>query len=299
MRATLSLALVLAVPALFAAHAAREAGQPNEYALSNGATLDLSPGWSPQQLPQIPPPPPLAVSAPSLSFSDFLSFQNSSDHSELAFALSNNPFLGRDSYWLDTEMHKFPPEGDGVLTYLFYFFFPPPYACLNAASAQYDRVAREASDSDDKNSTPRDISVDVDCEYAPSLPAFFSQFVSPSLKFWRADGREHREGALQKLYLLPMDRREFDGLTFFIFEAQSTRPISLETTNRFNLPDSLQGMQADFFWAVGAPSPFPFSRIATLKNVPLVHVAYAGVAFGANKKPDFLRILQTVRIPHD
>jgi hypothetical protein len=290
-------AAALTAPALFVAP--RPQNQENRYALSNGASIGLSPDWAPQQVTHIPPPSSIAASAPALSFSDFLIFQDAGERSELEFALSNNPFLGRDSYWLDSEMHEEAPNAEGMLSYLFYFFFPPPHACLAGASAKYDSAARKsAKDADDQGDLP-DINVTFDCQYAPRLSDFYSHLISPSVTFRRASGAEHREGALYHLYLLPMDQREINGITFFIFEAQGTRGISLETTNRFNLPDSLQGTEPDFLWAVGAPSPFPFSRTVTRKNVPLVHVVYAGLAFGADRKSTFLQLLQNVRAPRD
>jgi hypothetical protein len=274
-------------------HHTGQIGPTDQFSLTNGAVIRLPSAWAPLPVTHIPPPAPLAPSAPPLRFADFLSFQNAADHSELEFALSNNPFLGHDSYWLDTEMHE-PREG--MVNYLFFFFFPPPYACLDGASAQYEHAESEAAGN---NAPPTDVTINLTCQYTPSLPAFYSYFISPRVTFSRVSGTEHREGALRHLFLLPMDQREFNGVTFFIFEAQGTQELTLETLDHFNLPDSLQGMQPDFLWAVGAPSPFPFSHLTSRKNIPLVNVAYAGVAYGAARKPDFLRILRTVRVPTD
>jgi hypothetical protein len=286
---------LLLTPTARVAPRQRNEGVP--YTLSNGSTIDLSPAWAPQQVTHIPPQGSLASSAPQLTFSEFLVFQDAEEHSRLEFALSNNPFLGRDSYWLDTHMHAQSRGEEGMLSYLFYFFFPPPQTCLAGASAKYDSTARQsAKDSGDQNA-PADIRVSFDCAYAPTLSDFYSYMISPRVTFRREKGAERREGALNRFYLLPMDQREINGMTFFIFEAQGTQGISLETANHFNLPDSLQGTEPDLLWAIGAPSPFPFSRIADRKNVPLVHVAFAGLAFGANKKSDFLRILQSVHAP--
>ena len=53
---------------------------------------------------------------------------------------------------------------------------------------------------------------------------------------------------------------EASGLTFYVFEAQGRMWLDLATVDHCNLPDEMQGAQADFFWAVGASSPFPFIR---------------------------------------
>jgi hypothetical protein len=275
---------------------AKQTFEANQYALSNGATIQLSADWTSRTLATIPPPASLASSAPPFKFYDFQIFQNLADHSQVEFALSNNPFLGRDAYWLDAEMHRPPASGEGLLSYLFYFFFPPPAPCLDGASLQYDQASRESARNSDGGTQPN-VKISFDCQYAPTLSDFYSFFVSGTVTFRRESSSEHREGALQDLYLLPMVTEELNGLTFYLFEAQGRRQISLTTTDRFNLPDSLQGAQPDFLWAIGAPSPFPFVQDVTRKRVPLLHVVYAGVAVGANKSKDFLRILRTVQMP--
>jgi len=70
---------------------------------------------------------------------------------------------------------------------------------------------------------------------------------------------------------------EASGLTFYVFEAQGRMWLDLATVDHFNLPDEMQGAKADFFWAVGAPSPFPFIRDPQRKNVPLIQVVYTGM----------------------
>jgi hypothetical protein len=275
---------------------ARQADEFNQYTLSNGAAIRFSTDWSPRALTHVPPPTALAPSAPPVSFYDFLVFQKAADHSQVQFALSTNPLIGRDAYWLDGEMHRSPADGAGMASYLFYFFFPPPTPCLNGASTAYDKASREAAANSDSG-PQADVKINFDCQYAPALSDFYSFFISGSVTFRRASNLEHREGTLRDLYVLPMTTEEFNGLTFYVFEAQGRRQISLATTDRFNLPDSLQGAQPDFLWAIGAPSPFPFVQDVTRKKVPLLHVVYAGVAVGANRKPDFLRILRAVQTP--
>ena len=77
-----------------------------------------------------------------------------------------------------------------------------------------------------------------------------------------------------------MEKVEENGLTFYRFEAQGRMQLDLETVNHFYLTDELQGAQADFFRAVGAPSPFPFFRDPRRKHVPVIQVAYAGIGLG-------------------
>jgi hypothetical protein len=86
------------------------------------------------------------------------------------------------------------------------------------------------------------------------------------------------------------------------FRCRSMLPGRSISKNRelpvpINLPDSLQGMQSDFFWAIGAPSPFPFIPDVTRKNVRVIHVVYGAVGPGSNKKSDFMAIFRTVHVP--
>jgi hypothetical protein len=90
-----------------------------------------------------------------------------------------------------------------------------------------------------------------------------------------------------------MEQLDFSGMTFFVFEALSREQVSEDAAQFFGLPQETQGLHADFFWAVGAPSPYPFVADSSRRNVPIIHLAYAGA--GPNKRADFLRILQRVR----
>jgi hypothetical protein len=58
---------------------------------------------------------------------------------------------------------------------------------------------------------------------------------------------------------------------------------------------SLQGAQADFYWAIGAVSPFPWVYDGGRPNQQLIHVAYAGVGLGGNKRAEFMALLQKVQ----
>ena len=63
----------------------------------------------------------------------------------------------------------------------------------------------------------------------------------------------------------------------------------------YNLPESLQGSRSDFFWAIGAPSPFPFVADSA-RNTSLLHVAFATAAAASNNKADFARLLHGIRL---
>jgi len=82
-----------------------------------------------------------------------------------------------------------------------------------------------------------------------------------------------------------------------VFEAQGRIPLDLATVNHFNLPDEMQGTQADFFWAVARRARFPFFRDPQRKNVPVIQVAYAGIGLGPDRRDIFMRLLRQVRSP--
>jgi hypothetical protein len=265
--------------------------------LSSGSAVSLDPAWTEREDVRHTPPGRLAASAPPLAFSEIHAFDDYADHSVLVLAVSNNPFLGRDARFLDEQMHAPTGSGSTLTSYLFYFFFPPPRSCLEGALAAYDSRARDLDDSKSDRDSHPDFNISYGCVFAPTLADFYSSQISTGLDVSRSGGAAHWKGRLQQFYLLPMEQLDFNGMTFYVFEAQGQSPLSLGAINHFNLPDALQGAQVDFFWAIGAPSPFPFLRDAARKNVPLLHLAYAGVGFGAHKRPDFLRILRTVSAP--
>jgi len=127
------------------------------------------------------------------------------------------------------------------------------------------------------------------------LADFYSRELSPGVAFQFTNGVERVNGIFPEFYLTPTEKVEANGLTFYVFEAQGHRQLDLATVDHFNLPDELQGAQADFFLAVGAPSPFPFVLDRQRKNVPLIEVAYAGIGLGPDKRNVFMRLLRQVR----
>ena len=263
--------------------------------LSSGLTARLSTDWAQQPYDRIPPHSALAAYAPpDVSFSEFLRLQNLNAHSLLMLGVSNNFLLRRDARYLDARMHEPPDSGHGLLNHLFHFFFPPPPHCLESAHSQYLRALSDAKS--DENAPP-DVRISSDCRYLPTLSDFYSAQLSQALVFSRVSGVESVDSTWGRFYLPPMEQVESNGLTFFVFEAQGEQQLSLDTARRFNLPDDFQGAQPDFFWAIGAPTPFPFVRDPARGNVQLVHVVYAGVGLGANKRPVFMKLLRKITAP--
>jgi hypothetical protein len=266
------------------------------FSLASGASIDVSPDWIERGQAPLPPSPRLARFAPQVTFLEFMALENPKMHSALRIATTTNPFLGGDEVALDVQMHRAAGSGDGLADYLFYFFFSPPRDCLDGGSEAY-RKAKSQAELPDQTTVSPDLSIRMDCKHAPTLADFYSRQLSPGVVFQFTNGVERAGGIYPEFYLTPMEKVEANGLTFYVFEAQGRMRLDLATVDHFNLPDELQGAQVDFFWAVGAPSPFPFFRDPQRKNVQLIQVAYAGIGLGANKRDIFMRLLRQVHSP--
>jgi hypothetical protein len=149
----------------------------------------------------------------------------------------------------------------------------------------------------DQNTGAPDLSIRTVCRYAPTAADFYASQLSPGVEFQMTNGVEKVGGIYRQFYFLPMEKLESNGMTFYVFEAQGQTQFDLRTLDYFNFPDDLQGTQTDYFWAVGALSPFPFYLDPQRKNVTLIQVAYAGVGFGPNERGYFMSLLRHMRLP--
>src|SRR6266446_4265633 len=264
------------------------------FSLLSGASIDVSPDWIEREQMPLPPSPRLAPFAPQVTFLEFMALENPKMHSALRIATTTNPFLGGDEVALDVQMHGAAGSGNGLSDYLFYFFFSPPRDCLDGGSEAY-RKAKSQPELPDPTVSP-DLSIRMYCKHAPTLADFYSRELSPGVTFQFTNGVERASGIYPEFYLTPMEKVEANGLTFYVFEAQGRMQLDLAMLDHFNLPDDLQGAQADFFLAIGAPSPFPFVLDRQRKNVPLIEVAYGGIGLGPDKRDTFMRLLRQVRL---
>jgi hypothetical protein len=265
------------------------------FSLSSGASIEVSPEWIEREQMPLPPSPRLAPFAPQVTFLEFAALENPKMHSALRIAMTTNPFLGSDEVALDVQMHSAADSGNGLADYLFYFFFSPPRDCLDGGSEAY-RKAKSQAELPDQTASP-ELSIRTYCKHAPTLADFYSRELSHGVVFQFTNGVERASGIYPEFYLTPMEKVEANGLTFYVFEAQGRMQIDQRTVDHFNLPDEMRGAQPDFFWAVGAPNPFPFFRDPQRKNVQVIQVAYAGLGLGPNKRDIFLRLLRQVHSP--
>jgi hypothetical protein len=224
------------------------------FSLSSGASIDVSPNWIEREQMPLPPSPRLAPFAPQVTFLEFMALENPKMHSVLRIATTTNAFLGGDEVALDVQMHAAVASGNGLADYLFYFFFSPPRDCLDGGSEAYKKAKNQA-ELPDRAEVSADLSIRIDCEHPPTPAGFYSRQLSPGVLFQVTNGVERASGIYPEFYQTPMEKVEANGLTFYVFEAQGRTQLDLATVDHFNLPDEMQGAQADFFWAIGATSP--------------------------------------------
>jgi hypothetical protein len=263
--------------------------------LRSGISIDVSPDWIRRDPIEMPPSARLARFAPPVTFLEFTALENLRTHSTLRIGTTSNVFLGQDEMALDTQMHGTGDSGNSLTDYLFYFFFPPPRDCLDGGAEAYHKARAQVSE-DEETAAP-ELSIRTDCHHAPTVADFYSSQLSPGIVFQVTNGVEKAGGIYRQFYFPPMEKVESNALTFYVFEAQGQTQLDLRTLNHFNFPDELQGAQTDYFWAVGAPSPFPFYLDPQRKNVPIIQVAYAGVGLGPNERGHFIRLLRQMHSP--
>jgi hypothetical protein len=266
----------------------------------SGVSIDVTRDWVQHDPKEMPPSPPLARFAPPFTFSDFTELENPRRYAALRIGTTNNLFLGQDEVTLDTQMLHSQTYGatnsaNSLMDYLFYFFFPPSQDCLDGGAEAY-HLARVTVSADQNTGAP-ELSVRTECHYAPTVAEFYAGQLSSGVQFQLTNGAEKVGGIYRQSYFPPMEKLESNGLTFYVFEAQGQTQFDVRTLDYFNFPDDLQGTQTDYFWAVGAPSPFPFYPDPQRKNVTLIQVAYAGVGFGPNEREHFMTLLKEIRSP--
>jgi hypothetical protein len=268
--------------------------------LRSGVSIDVSWDWVQRDTKEMPPSPPLARFAPPFTFLDFTELENPRTHSALRIGTTNNVFLGQDEVALDTQMlhtqmHDDAGSANSLMDYLFYFFFPPPRDCLDGGAEAFHLARIQVSA--DQNTAAPDLSIRTDCHYAPTVANFYSNQLSPGVEFQVTNGVAKVGGIYPQSYFAPMEKLESNGLTFYVFEAQGLTRLDLPTLDDFNFPDDLLGAETDYFWAVGARSPFPFYPDPQRKNVTVIQVAYAGVALAPNERGYFMGLLRQMHLP--
>lgn len=259
------------------------------FALSSSISIELPTSWHAVKSDEVPSPGALAPYAPPFHFSQVATFTNEPKNSILLLGLSDNPLLGHDSYWLDAQMHAPSGSGMSVLDLLFYFFFPPSQACMDSALQNYTDATMTPSSED----APPRLQVTYACPHSPTLSGFYSAQVSSGFTFEQTNSGPKAYGVIRDFYLSPMEQADISGLTFYSFEAQRQGQISKAAAGHYNLPENLLGSRSDFFWAIGAQSPFPF--VADGRGIPLFHVGYATSAAATNNGQEFSRLLHGIR----
>jgi hypothetical protein len=288
--------MVAALASLVALGQTAQVPQPpaeatQSFSLSTNISVELPTSWHVMNSDEGPSPGVLAPYAPPFHFSQVVTLTNEKQSSVLLLGLSDNPLIGHDSYWLDAQMHAHSGSGMSLLDVLFYFFFPPSHACMDDALQNYTDATMTPSSED----APPRLQVTYACPHAQTLSGFYSAQVSSGITFEQTNSGPRAYGVIRDFYLAPMEQADISGITFYMFEAQREGQIGRAASAHYNLPESLQGSRSDFFWAIGAPSPFPFVTDSS-RNTALLHVAFATASAASNNKVDFARLLHGIRL---
>ena len=275
--------------------AQQKADETHPISLNNGVSIELTTDWQKTSAAGGSPPSGLGPYAPPFHFSEALVVSSDQRNALLELATSDNPLMGHDSYWLDAQLHSPAGSGMSMTDFLFYLFLPPSRSCIDhtlQANADASR-APQTGDSTDQ----ADLQVFYPCDYSSTTSDFYASQLSSGVMFQQKSDGPHAFPVVSDFQLASMEQVDVSGLTFFVFEGQSQHAVDEDTLGRFNLPKDLQGAHADFFWAIGAESPFPFVRDESRKDVPLIHLAYAGLAPGPNpnKRPEFMDLLHHIK----
>jgi hypothetical protein len=279
--------------------------------LAADISITLGPSWQEFDIGAMPPPAALASYAPPFHLSSLLALQNPKNISILQIATSTNPLIGRDSNWLDAEMHKQSGSGMSVLDLIFYYFVPPTRECIEQVLTQDPKATfAPLPDSGSSNNASNNsaggnsssgsgnpvLQVSLACKPPATMLGFFEAQLSGGITFAQSNDGPRAFATIRKFYLAPMEHVSIGGMTWYVFEAQRVDAVGPNASTNYNLDGNYQGAQSDFFWAIGAISPFPFSTDGPRANQPLIHVAYASVGANGNKHAEFMALLQRVQV---
>src|SRR5215469_9384298 len=114
------------------------------YFLENGVSIDLGPNWKPSGTSNAAPPGGLGPYAPPFRFNQILFLKNEHQFTLLQLATSDNPLIGHDAYWLDTQMHATNGTGSSLPDYLFFLFLTPSHSYMDDVLAKLAAASRPA-----------------------------------------------------------------------------------------------------------------------------------------------------------
>ena len=264
-----------------------------EHGITNGVSVQLPAAWS--EFKPGDAPAALAPYSPPFHMSGILALQNSQANAIVEFATSDNPLLVHDANWLDGQLHMPSGSGMSMIDFLFYYLFPPSATCINDAMANNARASFAPSPNSGSSDAPPVLQVSYACRHDVTLEGFFGAQVSSGITFVQTNEGPRAYGMTAQFYLAPMERVTSPGMTWYVFSAQRVNPVNPGTSAHFNLPANLQGAQAEFYWAIGAVNPFPWVYDGGRASQQLIHMAYAGVGLGGNRRAEFMALLQKVQ----
>jgi hypothetical protein len=278
----------------------------NLHIMANNVSITLSQNWAEAATDGTPPPRELRAFAPPFHLNAILTLQNVKNQGVLQLAMSDNPLLNHDSSWLDEQMHMPGGTGMSVMDMLFYYFFPPSAQCMDEAQRDVltatfaptpavESAEATGAELPYTNGTAPMLQVTYHCRREATLDSFYSSQLSNGIVFAQSNDGPRAYSVIPQFYLAPMEQVRGAGISWYVFEAQRTEPVPPSASTRYNVPIP-EGAQPDYFYAIGAPDPFPWTADVGSWSNRLIHVAYVGLSMNNNRRSEFISLLQRVRI---
>jgi hypothetical protein len=139
------------------------------------------------------------------------------------------------------------------------------------------------------------LQVTYHCRREATLDNFYSSNLSNGIVFVQSNDGPRAYSVVPQFYLAPMEQVRGAGISWYVFEAQRTEPVAPNASTRYNVPIA-DGAQPDYFYAIGAPDPFPWTADVGGWSNRLIHVAYVGLSMNNNRRAEFISLLQRVRV---
>jgi hypothetical protein len=202
------------------------------------------------------------------------------------------------------------PAGSGmsVMDLLFYYFFPPSAQCMDdaqrsvvsatfAPSPAIESAEATGAAPPSSEGTAPQLQLTYHCRHEATLNSFYSQQLSNGIVFVQTNQGPRAYSVVPQFYLAPMEQVRGPGLTWYVFEAQRTEPVAPNASTRYHVPIA-DGAQPDYFYAIGAPDPFPWSAdLGTGQwTHQLIHVGYVALSQNNNRRAEFINLLQRIHV---
>ena len=262
--------------------------------LENGVSIDLGPNWKPSGAGNAAPPGGLGPYAPPFHFNQILFLTNEHQYTLLQLATSDNPLVGHDAYWLDTQMHATNGTGTSLPDYLFFLFLPPSHSCMDDVLAKLAAASRPAEpDPSGAEFSKSEFQVTYSCSYCAYALGLLLAATHDRYNFPAGAQRPSRLWRFQKSRNAADGAGGFRGDDVLRVRGSLTRADQRKRGPLLQFADGNPGLARRFLLGDGHARPISICcRPQPRRNTPSF-TRLRGA--GPNSRTDFLRILERVR----